>query len=75
MVAVAHDPQQVLQGLNRVLFPQLHAQLVSAAYLWLDTENHTALYSAAGHPPLLHCRDGAPGAIPMTSINPNESKH
>jgi sigma-B regulation protein RsbU (phosphoserine phosphatase) len=54
----AHNPQEVLQGLNRVLFPQLHAQLVSAAYLWLDTENHIALYSAAGHPPLLHCRDG-----------------
>jgi phosphoserine phosphatase RsbU/P len=57
LVPSAHDPQQVLQGLNRVLYPQLHAQLVSAAYLWLDTENHTALYSAAGHPPLLHCRD------------------
>ncbi len=57
LVPIAHDTQEVLQGLNRVLFPQLHAQLVSAAYLWLDTENHTALYSAAGHPPLLHCRD------------------
>jgi hypothetical protein len=33
-------------------------QLVSAAYLWVDTENRIALYSAAGHPPLLHCREG-----------------
>jgi serine phosphatase RsbU (regulator of sigma subunit) len=44
--------------LNRVLFAQLRTQLVSAAYLWLDTENRIALYSAAGHPPLLHCREG-----------------
>ena len=58
VVPFAHDPREVLRGLNRVLFAQLRTQLVSAAYLWLDTENHTALYSAAGHPPLLHCRDG-----------------
>jgi sigma-B regulation protein RsbU (phosphoserine phosphatase) len=54
----AHDPGEVLRGLNRILFPQLRAQLVSAAYLWLDTENRVALYSAAGHPPLLHWREG-----------------
>jgi sigma-B regulation protein RsbU (phosphoserine phosphatase) len=54
----AHDPREVLRGLNRVLFAQLRTQLISAAYLWLDTENRIALYSAAGHPPLLHCREG-----------------
>ena len=58
VVACAHDPREVLRGLNRVLFAQLRTQLVSAAYLWLDTENRIALYSAAGHPPLLHCREG-----------------
>lgn len=58
VVPCAHDPREVLRGLNRVLFAQLRTQLVSAAYLWLDTENHIALYSAAGHPPLLHCREG-----------------
>ncbi len=58
VVPSAHDPQEVLRGLNRVLFPQLRTQLVSAAYLWLDTEKRIALYSAAGHPPLLHCREG-----------------
>jgi sigma-B regulation protein RsbU (phosphoserine phosphatase) len=31
---------------------------VSAAYLWVDTENCRALYSAAGHPPLLRLRQG-----------------
>jgi sigma-B regulation protein RsbU (phosphoserine phosphatase) len=58
VVACAHDPREVLRGLNRILFRQLRNQLVSAAYLWLDTENRKAWYSAAGHPPLLRWRDG-----------------
>jgi len=58
VVSCAHDPREVLRGLNRILFSQLHDQLVSAAYFWLDTENRNALYSAAGHPPLLRWRDG-----------------
>ncbi len=53
VVSVAGDPGAVLGGLNRILSGQLRGQLVSAAYLWLDTENRTARYSAAGHPPLL----------------------
>jgi len=56
LVPYAHDPREVLSGLNRILFAQLRAQLVSAAYLWVDTEKRRALYSAAGHPPLLHWR-------------------
>lgn len=56
LVPYAHDPQRVLRGLNGVLSAQMGPQLVSAAYLWVDTENRIALYSAAGHPPLLHCR-------------------
>jgi phosphoserine phosphatase RsbU/P len=58
VVHCAHDPGEVLRGLNAVLSAQLGPQLVSAAYLWLDTKNRIALYSAAGHPPLLHCREG-----------------
>lgn len=58
VVPYAHDPREVLRGLNRVLFAELRTQLVSAAYLLLDTENRIALYSAAGHPPLLRCREG-----------------
>jgi sigma-B regulation protein RsbU (phosphoserine phosphatase) len=58
VVPCAHDPREVLSGLNRMLSPQLRAQLVSAAYLWVDTEKRKALYSAAGHPPLLHWRGG-----------------
>jgi sigma-B regulation protein RsbU (phosphoserine phosphatase) len=59
VVPCAHDPRSVLRGLNRALAGQLRSRLVSAAYLWLDTENRTGLYSAAGHPPLLRWRQGA----------------
>lgn len=54
----AHDPSDVLRGLNGILCTQLRSQLVSAAYLWVDTEHRIARYSAAGHPPLLLWRDG-----------------
>jgi phosphoserine phosphatase RsbU/P len=57
--AYAHDPGEVLRGLNRILFKQVHEQYVSAAYLWIDTEHGKALYSAAGHPPLLRWREGS----------------
>jgi len=59
VAAFAHDPAQVLGGLNRILTTELRGQLTSAAYLWIDTANQTALYSAAGHPPLLCWRDAA----------------
>jgi sigma-B regulation protein RsbU (phosphoserine phosphatase) len=58
VVSCAPDPSEVLRGLNRILSGQLRSQFVSAAYLWLDTEIHKALYSAAGHPPLLRWREG-----------------
>jgi phosphoserine phosphatase RsbU/P len=58
VVPCADDPQAVLRGLGQTLSAQLRGQFVSAAYLWLDTENRTALYSAAGHPPLLLWRAG-----------------
>lgn len=54
----AHDPREVLRGLNQILFRQSLDQFATAAYLWLDTENQRALYSAAGHPPLLRWRQG-----------------
>jgi len=49
----ASDPGAVMRGLNRVLSGLERGQLISAAYLWLDTGQRRALYSAAGHPPLL----------------------
>ena len=53
VVLCAHDPREVLRGLNRILSGQSHDQFVTAAYLWFDSENRRALYSAAGHPPLI----------------------
>jgi hypothetical protein len=38
LVRCAHQPREVLRGLNRILSGQLRAQLVSAAYLWFDME-------------------------------------
>jgi phosphoserine phosphatase RsbU/P len=58
VAACANDPEALLRGLNRILSRQLRGQLVSAAYLWLDTENRRGLYAAAGHPPLLHWQHG-----------------
>ncbi len=53
----ADDPAQVLGGLNRILSNEAQGQFASAAYVWIDTENRNALYSAAGHPPLLCWRN------------------
>ncbi len=58
VVSCANDPPSVLRGLERSLSGQLRGQFVSAAYLWLDTESYKALYSAAGHPPLLRWSQG-----------------
>jgi len=56
--SVADDPSAVLRGLNQVLSAQRPRQLVSAAYLWIDTTRALARYAASGHPPLLRSRGG-----------------
>ena len=53
----ADDPAQLLSGLNRILSSEAHGQFASAAYVWIDSQNRKALYSAAGHPPLLCWRN------------------
>lgn len=58
VVPCANDPGEALRGLNRVLSGQPRDQFITAAYLFIDTQNHKALYSAAGHPPLLLSRGG-----------------
>lgn len=58
VVPNADDPREVLRGLNRILFGQPRDQFVTAAYLLIDTQNRKALYSAAGHPPLLRSHGG-----------------
>lgn len=57
-VPSAEDPGAVLRQLNRSLSGQFRGHFVSASYLLIDRENGKALYSAAGHPPLLHWREG-----------------
>ena len=54
VAAHAADPAELLRHLRDILSADLRGQFVSAAYLWIDTEAGSALYSAAGHPPLLH---------------------
>jgi serine phosphatase RsbU (regulator of sigma subunit) len=58
VVPSAHDPRAVLAGLNRTLYGQSRDQFVTAAYLFIDTQDRKALYSAAGHPPMLLSRAG-----------------
>jgi phosphoserine phosphatase RsbU/P len=62
------DPAQVLAGLNRILCSEAHGHFASAAYVWIDTENRNALYSAAGHPPLL-CWRNSSGEIERIESN------
>ncbi|MGZ4787224.1 MAG: PP2C family protein-serine/threonine phosphatase [Terriglobales bacterium] len=50
----AEAPAEVLGGLNEILSHQLRGQFVTAAYLYVDLERRRALYSGAGHPPLLY---------------------
>ena len=57
IVPCAHSPGDVLQALNRMLSGQPRDQFVTAAYLFIDTQNYKARYSAAGHPPLLLSRE------------------
>ena len=57
VMSCAEDPAEVMRRLNKILSSQLRSQFVTAAYLWLDTSSQKALYSAAGHPPLLFWRD------------------
>jgi sigma-B regulation protein RsbU (phosphoserine phosphatase) len=64
----ANDAREVLRGLNRILCGQLHDQFITAAYLSIDTQNRKALYSAAGHPPLLRSRGGKVERIESNGI-------
>jgi phosphoserine phosphatase RsbU/P len=49
----ASRPAQLLSGLNKLLCGNLRGQYVTAAYLFLDTENKRLSCAGAGHPPTL----------------------
>lgn len=52
----AADPASVISALNQVMSRQVQGQFITAGYLFVDVERRSALYAAAGHPPLLHWR-------------------
>jgi phosphoserine phosphatase RsbU/P len=56
--AVAATPCRFLAGMNSALLGNTQNQLVTAAYVHLDSESGELRYSAAGHPPLLLIRNG-----------------
>ncbi len=49
----AHNPCQVLSGMNQILCGKLESDFVTAGYLFIDTQKLTATYAGAGHPPLI----------------------
>ena len=49
----AADPARVMAGINHILCGKLESDFVTAGYLFIDTEQQTASYAGAGHPPLL----------------------
>jgi sigma-B regulation protein RsbU (phosphoserine phosphatase) len=51
----AHDPAEVLHGLNQALHGKFQLHYVTAAYLFFDLEKNVVRYGGAGHPPLLLC--------------------
>ncbi|AXC14566.1 Serine phosphatase RsbU, regulator of sigma subunit [Acidisarcina polymorpha] len=50
---VAADPAAVLLGLNQALYGKFQGHFVTAAYVFIDTENKVLQYAGAGHPPLM----------------------
>jgi len=67
VAAHAADPAELLRHLRGILSADLRGQFISAAYLWIDTKAGNALYSAAGHPPLLHWHAGDSSLERVTS--------
>jgi phosphoserine phosphatase RsbU/P len=55
-VGVASEPAKVLWGLNRALCGKFTYNFVTAAYVYVDLQNHFFRYAGAGHPPLLLSR-------------------
>jgi sigma-B regulation protein RsbU (phosphoserine phosphatase) len=54
VIGAAKDPHEVMSLLAEILGDQLHEQFLTAAYLYIDSKNNVARYTAAGHPPLLY---------------------
>jgi sigma-B regulation protein RsbU (phosphoserine phosphatase) len=61
------NPAGVMERLGVILGNQLRGQFLSAAYLYLDTKDYRARYTAAGHPPLLYWDASAQKVQPINS--------
>ena len=55
------DPAAVLLGLNLALCGKFQHHYVTAAYVYLDMEEHMLKYAGAGHPPILYCASPTEG--------------
>ncbi len=53
----ATDPAPVIAAVNQMICRQAQGQFTTAGYLYVDAKRRTALYSGAGHPPLLLWRN------------------
>lgn len=70
--AHAHDPAQVLSGLNRALCGKFEDHFVTAAYVFVDLERFTLRYAGAGHPPpILASQNGAGATRESREIEAN----
>jgi len=59
----AAHPAQLLSGMNRALCGNTQGQYVTAAYVFVDGENKELRYAAAGHPSMMHLRNGTVSEI------------
>ena len=50
---VASDPALVLHGINQALCGKFQGHFITAAYIFIDTEQQIIRYAGAGHPPLV----------------------
>lgn len=66
----ARDPAAVLRGMDAILSGQVKGQLVTAAYLYIDTLARSVRYSAAGHPSCL--RLDLPGGTTVDELAEND---
>jgi sigma-B regulation protein RsbU (phosphoserine phosphatase) len=66
----ASDPARVLTGLNQALCGKFATHFVTAAYLFVDTEQGTVDYAGAGHPPVIFYgrSDGAARAVQQNGL-------
>jgi phosphoserine phosphatase RsbU/P len=55
----ASEPAKVLKGLNLALCGKFSQNFVTAAYMYMDLENHLLRYAGAGHPPVLQWRNAS----------------